>query len=220
MQRWVGKLQSALIAQGSKILTWQPAYDAYQSMVGGVSYRNRFISKMFKEFGMNSVVDLGCGTGAILNIFEDIEKYVGLDISDNYLEKAKRVAEEKSFDCRFKNVVIGQSGWSSVLSAEKNTTGIALGLYHHLPELNLRNLLSEFFDLYGSTAHMISVDPVIEVTSKPIARWFAENDRGEYVRSANKMKDIVKSLGLRIEFEVKTREFRIPLDTIEARIFC
>lgn len=43
------------------------------------------------------VLDAGCGTGKFLNILEkNSKKYIGIDLSDKQLEKAKRKSQEKT----------------------------------------------------------------------------------------------------------------------------
>jgi hypothetical protein len=62
---------------------------------------------------------------------------------------------------------------------------------------------------------LFSVDPVITQESTSVAKWFAQNDRGKFVRSADHLESLLNSAGYHTRLILKSNEFRIPLDTVE-----
>jgi cyclopropane fatty-acyl-phospholipid synthase-like methyltransferase len=191
------------------LLQNQFCYDFYQQAVGGVSYRNRFISTYLNK-GELAVLDVGCGTGALLSDIPKSTKYFGIDISDEYLSAAR----QKRPDATFVNASVSEN-WSESLELGDKVLTTAMGLFHHLNDGEFRKLLSMLSNLLDSGSSIVSVDPVIIDTTSAIAKWFAKNDRGKFLRSPSEMESIFKSYGFELEMICKSNQFNIPLDTLE-----
>ena len=76
-------------------------------------------------------------------------------------------------------------------------------------------LLNDLRSLLENGGKIFTVDPIITNSSTPLAKWFAMNDRGQYVRDASALEKLFSNNGFEVEYELKSKQFRIPLDTIE-----
>jgi hypothetical protein len=62
------------------------------------------------------------------------------------------------------------------------------------------------------------MDPIITDSTSRVAQWFAENDRGMYVRSVSELEAIFLSKKLKPRILIKQKQMRIPLDTVEISV--
>jgi len=199
-----------IVFVGHKLLEHQFFYDSYQSIVGGIAYRNQIVQDLAKQ-GKRVYLDLGCGTASITSNLEEEVQYIGIDNSLNYLKKAKM----KNPDSLFLNKNLGQNGWSKEVPSISSVMASGLGILHHLDDQEVSHFLNNCRSVLDENSILFTVDPVIVDESKIIAKWFAKNDRGKFIRDPRKLQSIFRSHGFEAVIEVKTKQFRIPLDTVE-----
>jgi SAM-dependent methyltransferase len=195
---------------GHKLLRFQFFYDLYQLLVGGVAYRNRLIRRIYSPEVL-TLVDLGCGTGAIIPLLDSSTKYIGIDTSDEYLKKAKL----RGGNCQLLLGDVSEKTWTNGLALSSNTVATALGLFHHLDDESLMGLLSNCSEILPVGGLLVSVDPVIVRDSSTVARWFANNDRGKVIRSPEELNFLLRKFGFETQIATFKNQVRIPLDTIE-----
>jgi hypothetical protein len=65
---------------------------------------------------------------------------------------------------------------------------------------------------------IFSMDPTISKSTSNAAKWFAMNDRGNYVRTSEELERILVEKGLKPSIELTRGQMRIPLDTVEITI--
>ncbi len=212
-------MKNPIVSIGHQLLQFDFMYDSYQKLVGGVRYRNLFVERIITENDLKkSFLDLGSGTSEVIGVFGDSHDYIGLDYSKDYLEKANSrpnsCASFQVFDFD-----LSKSGWSELVKTKSKSNNslnaIALGLLHHLDDDSVHTLLREAHKTIQGDGSIYTVDPIITDDSSHIAKWFAKNDRGRYVRSKKELSQIFKKNGFEIEIEIKRKQFRIPLDTVE-----
>lgn len=156
-------------------------------------------------------LDLGCGTATIASTLKKEIQYIGIDNSINYLKKAK----QKNPHHLFLSENLGQDGWSKGLPYISSVMASGLGILHHLNDEEVTQFLRNSRAVLDEDSTLFTVDPVITDGSTRIAKWFANNDRGKFLRSPKDLEKIFKNLGFDLKIEVKTKQFRIPLDTVE-----
>jgi predicted TPR repeat methyltransferase len=203
-------MTNLIVSIGHKLLENPLVYDTYQNCVGSVKYRKSLVaSKTFKEF--NNFLDIGCGTASTVEILQETAKYVGIDISVKYLEKARK---------RKNNITllqgnVAESNWTNFVEFKEPVMCIALGIYHHLSDSDLDSMLINCKSVLPKGSQIFSMDPVITPQTTKLACWFAENDRGKFVRTPKELENIFNSHGFSLEFQIKTNQMRIPLDSVE-----
>jgi predicted TPR repeat methyltransferase len=191
----------------------QLVYDAYQTCVGSVKYRKNLVRKLAEE-EITSFLDIGCGTASTIDLLPINASYHGIDISEKYLERARGKRPGL-------NLILGdvsKSAWTQFLNLETPTTCIALGIFHHLSDLELKLMLQQCLSVLPKGSKIFSMDPIITESSSRGAKWFAENDRGKYVRTLTQLEEIFTVNNLNPTIKVESRQMRIPLDTVEILI--
>lgn len=84
------------------------------------------IKNLARETGGGSLLDVGCGTGFIINIAQKyFDRVVGIDITPAMLKKVKK----------FRNVELYLTDLLSASFAEKFDVCTTYGVLHHLPDL-------------------------------------------------------------------------------------
>ena len=203
-------MTNPIVFIGHRLLQHQFFYDSYQRISGGTAYKEEIVQDLAKE-DKPVYLDLGCGTATIASTLKKEILYIGIDNSINYLKKAK----EQNPHHLFLNENLGQDGWSRGLPSISSVMASGLGILHHLNDEEVTQFLRNCRAVLDEDSTLFTIDPVITDGSTRIAKWFANNDRGKFLRSPKDLEKIFINLGFDLKIEVKTKQFRIPLDTVE-----
>jgi len=104
-------------------------FDAYagqwSSRLSSHNYNARFrlVGRLCPE-NVDSVVDLGCGTGDYSKLFNGMSRYVGLDNSTEMIKTAKKLYKDQEF-------LVGDVA-NTDLPSESFDLGLAIGLFEYL----------------------------------------------------------------------------------------
>ncbi len=135
----------------------------------------------------NSVLDLGCGTGVLSEIFNPIS-YLGIDVNQRYIQRARNVHAGYRF-----LVMDGQN-----IGLESGTFDAAIisGVIHHLGDDKAKAILSEAHRvLKPATGRLILWEDV--PTRHPlnfVGKLIQRLDVGEYMRSEQGYIELVRSV--------------------------
>jgi len=88
-------------------------------------------------------------------------------------------------------------------------------LLHHLDDKSAMSFLESCRSILEKESLLFTVDPVIVKDTSRVARWFAENDRGKFIRNPDQLEKMFQQVGFTVEVAVRKKQFRIPLDTVE-----
>lgn len=89
----------------------------------------------------NSIVDLGCGNGALpFELYRSgfTGRYVGLDFSVNLIALARARLENTPYMVRFAQADLSKEGWFSVIQDEAFSAVVAFAVLHHIPSVEYR----------------------------------------------------------------------------------
>jgi SAM-dependent methyltransferase len=153
----------------------QPAiYDAWSRAVGGVRAQTILVRDYVRPWPRARVLDLGCGTGELLNYLGDVN-YTGVDVSDDYIVRARSNFGDRG------EFFVGDA--SSVdLPAGEFDLVLAVGVLHHLDDLQAEGLFGVAAAALKSGGRLITIDPTFVRAQKKAARFVIEHDRGRNVR--------------------------------------
>src|SRR5687768_13498128 len=73
-----------------RLLTIPRFYDLFQRLLGDVSGRKWLVENFWELKSGEVIVDIGCGAGKILEFLPLDVKYLGIDISEEYIRTARR----------------------------------------------------------------------------------------------------------------------------------
>jgi SAM-dependent methyltransferase len=123
------------------------------------------------------VLDVGCGPAYYLDRLPDGVEYYGFDTNEPYLAYArKRFGDRGQFHARTLTV-------DALRDLPPFDAVLLFGLLHHLDDDACAVLLDVAARGLAPGGLVISVDPCVHEGQGRVSRWFAVNDRGEYVRS-------------------------------------
>jgi SAM-dependent methyltransferase len=205
-------MRNPVVKAGHKLLELPLCYDLFQSAVGSVNFRTKFVRDNTSNFNFSSVLDLGCGTASTIRLIPNDIQYVGIDTSKEYLAKAKN--RSRNLNPTLINSSIGDNAWVSQTNLKGETLSLALGIFHHINDQQLENTLSNLSESLKVGSKVVSLDPIVDDETTGLASWFARNDRGRYLRTAETYFNNFEKAGFRMEFEVQRNKFRIPYDLI------
>jgi predicted TPR repeat methyltransferase len=206
-------INNLAMSTAHRLLANEFVYDSYQACVGSVDYRKSLVRKLAQQ-EIVSYLDIGCGTASTIDLLPHESEYFGVDISEKYLERARK----RKLGI---NLVLGdvsKGNWIKAINLKKPSTCMALGIFHHLNDYELDSMLNSCLQILPNGSQIFSMDPIINDSTSRGAKWFAENDRGKYVRSAEQLESIFHGKGLKPIITIKRKQMRIPLDTVEISI--
>jgi SAM-dependent methyltransferase len=191
----------------SYLLSKPFCYDLFQEVVGARAARERFFGQYLSpNLQPNSrVLDIGCGTGLLLNVLPSGIRYVGIDHSSEYL----RVASEK-WEGRgsFIRGDLADSLESSVKG--RFDLVIAAGVFHHLPDDVLSRLCLSIASVLEPQGRLVSFDPCFHIAQPRLARLLVSADRGQYVREDRELETLLSRAFARVQRETVDDFLRIP----------
>ena len=194
----------AQVTSGMRAVLSVPAvYDLFENLVGASRCRTTFVRDFVRPIPGERVLDVGCGTAAILACLPDVD-YCGYDISHAYIEKARNrfggrgrfvaaLLTEHSLDC--------ERPFDLVL---------AIGLLHHLDDDEARQLLRLCRAALAHHGRLITLDPCFDRAQSPVARWIISRDRGQNVRDAEGYRELATGLFAITTIHLRSDLLRIP----------
>lgn len=139
-------------------------------------------SKEIRKFESKTILEIGCGTGEILKYLTP-RKYVGLDLSQQYLRKAR-------FQFGSKNVKFEVSDATKMRDfAEKYELVLIVNFIHHLDDESLEKV-------FRNIKSKVKFKKFILIDSKPNAGPFTKlleyGDLGNHFRTLEEIETIAK----------------------------
>jgi SAM-dependent methyltransferase len=218
-------MKNPLVFCAHKALKISLVYNTYQRIVGGLKANKRYLrcqlssEQMSRKNSRITFVDLGCGPGVALEILPHGMNYLGVDISAEYVASAKNRSKKLGLDGSRISLLTGDV---CDMNLELNNSNDAFlvsvnAIFHHLNDEQLIKLLANLYEQFPVGTKYVSQDPTVNSDTKRIAKWFAENDRGEYVRPSSRLEAFIMEAKFQeIEMSVVKNTYNIPLDIVQS----
>lgn len=185
-------------------LSLPSVYDFVQNLVGARHARRVLSAQYLRLQPHQWMVDVGCGTGEMLDAVPDGVHYVGFDLSQRYIGSARtRYGDRARFEC----LDVAQAGSLDVPEAD---LALAFGLLHHLDDHEVCGLLETLKGLLKPGGRVVTIDPTLIPGQHPIAAFVARRDRGRNVRSPAGYHALARRVFAQVEGEVRHDLLRIP----------
>ena len=194
----------AQVTRGVRALLSSPLlYESFQTVVGARRARRLFIEDHVKPSPSDRILDVGCGTGAILDSMPAVQ-YVGFDLSAKYIE----VARKKYRHCG--SFHVGDVSEVHVRLDDEFDIVLAFGLLHHLDDRDVLSLLVASRRLLRSGGRLVTIDGVIAEGQHPFARWMIRRDRGQNVRTESALQSLATQQFTSVKTVLRRDLLRIP----------
>tara|TARA_B100000575_G_C22948466_1_gene548629 strand:+ start:108 stop:746 length:639 start_codon:yes stop_codon:yes gene_type:complete len=178
-------------------------YQIVQFLFRKFNTNSRMFNELFVFEGNVIVLDCGCGPGTYRRYIKS-DKYIGLDINENHIEKAKqRYPEDRFFiqdltefnDDKIKNTDVV----------------LMIGILHHLPDKACTSMFENLYKMLSSNGIIYSIDPVFLLNQRKVAKFLASRDKGNFVRDPESYNNLVGSK-YKVEHSVINDLLRVPYD--------
>lgn len=160
-----------------KILEYSQVYEIWQSLFGNHQAKIRYVRDFIKPEANQKVLDIGCGTGHILNYLPPNMEYTGYDLNTNYIETAKKRYGHKG---KFYNNRVSDHPDQN---ADYYDIVLANALLHHLTDEEASEVFRTAYQALKPGGYLVTHDGVYEEGQHWMARWFLSKDRGQNVRT-------------------------------------
>lgn len=178
-------------------------YERFQRLLGSDASRRRFVWDFLRPFPGARILDIGCGTGAILDYLPGDVDYVGYDLNPRYIEDARRRYPGRGrFSCaRVEEAPEEPGGFDLVL---------ATAVLHHLDDPEADRLMTSAHRHLRHGGSLITLDPVRHPGQSPVARLLVALDRGRRVRTPEEYRDLAAARFPSVETTLLTDLMPIP----------
>lgn len=188
-----------------KLLERAGIYERFQRLLGAQRARTRLVGEYLRpEPGMR-LLDIGCGTGSLLDYLPHGTNYVGFDMNPSYIEAAGRKYGERG---RFHCARVGEE--SSAIGTASFDLVVAKSLLHHLTDEQVGQLLRTVGRLLAPGGTFFSSDPALHGGQPLIAKALISLDRGRCVRTPEEYRWLVESHFFDVETWLVTDLLAIP----------
>ena len=190
------------------LLAGAACYRTVQALLRRPSARRRFVRERIAPWPGCRVLDLGCGTGDLIPFLPPCE-YVGIDGNSAYLQTARRLYPHGP---TFSALDLGELRPGSLGEFD---IIVALGVLHHLDDATAAKMLEFAAGSLSPLGRFVSHDPVFAAGQSTVSRWLVARDRGQHVRSEERMRTLIQAAFPRVEATVVNGNLRLPYTEIE-----
>ena len=190
------------------LLSFSKVYDFFQhDLLGGRQARAWLAANFWKLRGGERIVDIGCGSGAVLDFLPRDSDYIGIDVSERYISAArKKYSGNRTFFLGTARDFVNQD------HAPLNNIDVVLfnGLLHHLPDDQATEVLEISKHLLKTGGRLVCLEATYLARQTRLSKWIVSTDRGKYVRSEQEWKKLVSQTFDQCHTTILTGLIRIP----------
>ena len=189
-----------------KVLEWAWVYAAFKEFVQPVAAQRAFVAEFVPVCAGSRILDVGCGTGWILDYLPADIHYTGYDLNPKYIESAQEQHGDRATffcaDITSESVPQIEGGGFDIV--------LALGFLHHLTDGEATSLCESAHAHLKPGGVFITFDGVYVPKQSPIARYIISRDRGRAVRTREGYLALTAPLFSSVKEQVRTDLLRIP----------
>lgn len=196
------------ITSGLRSVLSSPAiYNAFQRILGTRQSKARLIREFIRINPNQSLLDIGCGTGLLLEQLPESINYVGIDQSFDYIRDARARHGNRGTFIQQRIDEINPD------HLERFDRVVALGLLHHLDDHEVVPVLALASKLlHPDTGEFHSIDPCYADGQSVVSRYLVSHDRGQNVRRPEEYASLARQVFQTVTASHRTDMLRLPYD--------
>lgn len=167
-----------------QMLSIPKVYESFQELIRGPGYHQRFVRDYLKPTPGDAILDIGCGTGAILEFLPRPINYTGIDISPPYIARAQAkygdIARFMVADATLPETELGGP----------YDLAFSLAALHHMSDEAIAGLIRSLLRCLRSGGRYVTIDPCFIENQNLIAYLVSALDRGGHVRTPNRLQSL------------------------------
>jgi SAM-dependent methyltransferase len=179
-------------------------YNAFQKGVGRDRAFRYFVEQRLRPQAGEQILDIGCGTGTILDFLPEGIGYTGFDMNADYIDHAREVYGDRGA------FVVGKVEAAYPDFNRRFDAAFAYGLLHHLDDDASEKLFADAAAWLKPGGRFVTMDPVWHPESSSAARWLIGKDRGQNVRSPEGYQTLAQRHFPKVEGQTVRGVLRIP----------
>lgn len=180
------------------ILELPAGFDLYQRLVGAPGSKRHFVDEIARPRPGESVLDLGCGTGALFGLMPEGVDYVGVDLDESYVAAAR---------ARYGGRAEFLHGDATTYRPEREfDLALAYGVLHHLDDGQARGLLAAA----RAARRFVAAEPCPTPGAGALESFLMRHDRGRFVRPEERYVRLARDVFERVDSRLVQGTYRIP----------
>jgi len=180
-------------------------YDFFQNAIGTRQARQWLQQNFWRLRAGDKIVDVGCGTGDILNFIPAGVDYIGFDINEKYIVNARKKYGAKG------EFLIGDVSQFRTNSRFFNADLVTCnGVLHHLDTPHLIQVMEFAKGILRPRGRMVCIEPCFLIHQGMLSKWLMKQDRGAYIRYEDEWKQTVGQVFAQTKTYVLTGLVRFP----------
>ena len=181
------------------ILEYPIFYNFVQKLFSHKKSRLRWI-ELFEENRNGIILDVGCGPGNQSIHFKDSKAYVGLDVSEVYINKARQLYGD------FGDFYTMSATEIDKLPRSDFDLIILNGVIHHLSDDEVSEFLKKVSTKMSKNGVIVTSDATF-IRGRFIANFIMSHDRGSHVRTPSDLIELVEKYLKIIEYDIIKQSF-------------
>lgn len=190
-----------------RILSSPVFYSAFQLLVGARSSKTKLVNEHIRIAEGQRILDIGCGTGTLLDFLPSSVEYFGFDESKEYIEYAKKKHGSRGI---FLQQTVGESIYQKFDSFDRV---VAIGVLHHLNDEEVVDLCTVAKNaLREKSGEFHTIDPCYVNGQSKVSKFLVGKDRGQNVRTPSEYESLAKRVFSEVQVANRNDMLRIPYD--------
>jgi len=186
-----------------RVLSLPRIYEAFQQLLGARAARTRFVREFLQPYEKARILDVGCGTGALLDDLPSAVEYTGFDMNPSYNDAARRRYPGRgTFFCA--------AASNELPSAAEFDFVVARSLLHHLGDSDAGKVVAMARRVLPPGGVFVSSDNVFYEGQPWLSRTLIALDRGSSVRTPDEYRRLIEPHFTKIETWLVTDMVRFP----------